>query len=175
MMKLGLSEKDYLALFNAQILERKVRAAIEAEVPSTQKQVWARHILVADEAAANKVVERLKNGEDFAALAQELSSDTGSAVKGGDLGWFASGAMVPEFETAAFALEKPGDYTATPVKSQFGYHIIKVEGRREARHPSFAEVKDQLREDLTKEKGLARYQDYLKGLRQKAKLTINLK
>lgn len=131
MMRLGLSEKDYIALFDAQILERKIRAAIEAEVPSTQKQVWARHILVADEATANKVVERLKNGEDFATLAAELSSDTGTAQKGGDLGWFASGAMVPEFETAAFALEKPGDYTTTPVKSQFGYHIIQLIAKQE--------------------------------------------
>ena len=55
-----------------------------------------------------------------------MSTDTGSAAKGGDLGWFGTGAMVKEFETAAFALEKPGDYTQTPVKSQFGYHIIQL-------------------------------------------------
>jgi parvulin-like peptidyl-prolyl isomerase len=126
MAKLGLKEADYLDLFNLQLLQTKVQDAITADVPHTEKQVWARHILVADEAAANKVIERLKNGEDFAALAKELSSDTGSAVKGGDLGWFGTGAMVPAFETAAFALEKPGDYTLTPVKSDFGYHIIQL-------------------------------------------------
>jgi len=126
MVKLGLSEKDYLALFDMQVLERKLRETIEAGVPSAEKQVWARHILVADEATANKAIERLKNGEDFATLASELSSDTGSAVKGGDLGWFGTGAMVPEFEAAAFALEKSGDYTSVPVKSQFGYHIIQL-------------------------------------------------
>jgi parvulin-like peptidyl-prolyl isomerase len=124
-MNLGLSEKDYLALFDTQILQKKVEDAITADVPHTEKQVWARHILVADEAAANSVIERLKKGEDFAALAKELSSD-GSASNGGDLGWFGAGAMVPEFEAAAFALEKPGDYTTTPVKSQFGYHIIQL-------------------------------------------------
>jgi parvulin-like peptidyl-prolyl isomerase len=125
LMNLGLSEKDYLALFDTQILQKKVEDAITADVPHTEKQVWARHILVADEAAANSVIERLKKGEDFAALAKELSSD-GSASNGGDLGWFGAGAMVPEFEAAAFALEKPGDYTTTPVKSQFGYHIIQL-------------------------------------------------
>jgi len=126
MMKLGLSEKDYLSLFDIQILQTKVQEAITADVPHTEKQVWARHILVSDEAAALVVLEKLKNGEDFAALAQEYSQDTGSAVNGGDLGWFSTGAMVPEFETAAFALEKSGDYTTTPVQSQFGYHIIQL-------------------------------------------------
>jgi parvulin-like peptidyl-prolyl isomerase len=126
MMKLGLSEKDYLALFDTQILQTKVQEAITADVPHTEKQVWARHILLSDEATAIAVLEKLKKGEDFAALAAEFSQDTGSAVNGGDLGWFGTGAMVPEFETAAFALEKPGDYTATPVQSQFGYHIIQL-------------------------------------------------
>lgn len=126
MMKLGLSEKDYLALFDTQILQTKVQEAITAEVPHTEKQVWARHILLSDEATALIVLEKLKKGEDFAALAAEYSQDTGSAVNGGDLGWFGTGAMVPEFETAAFALEKSGDYTTTPVQSQFGYHIIQL-------------------------------------------------
>ena len=126
MMKLGLKEKDYQSLFDMQILQRKLTDAITADVPHTQKQVWARHILVADEATAKSIIEKLKNGEDFATLATTMSTDTGSAAKGGDLGWFGTGAMVKEFETAAFALEKPGDYTQTPVKSQFGYHIIQL-------------------------------------------------
>jgi parvulin-like peptidyl-prolyl isomerase len=126
MEKLGLNEKDYLAFFDFQILQTKVQDAITADVPHTETQVWARHILVSDEAAALAIIEGLKKGEDFASLAQKLSQDTGSAVNGGDLGWFGTGAMVPEFETAAFALEKPGDYTLTPVKSDFGYHIIQL-------------------------------------------------
>jgi len=125
MEKLGLKEKDYLAFFDLQILQTKVQDAITADVPHTEKQVWARHILVDDEATALSVIEKLKNGGDFAALAKEFSKD-GSAATGGDLGWFGTGAMVPEFETAAFALEKPGDYTTTPVKSQFGFHIIQL-------------------------------------------------
>jgi parvulin-like peptidyl-prolyl isomerase len=125
MTKLGLKEKDYLAFFDLQILQTKLQEAITADVPHTEKQVWARHILVDDEATALIIIEKLKNGEDFAALAAEFSKD-GSSTSGGDLGWFGSGAMVPEFETAAFALEKTGDYTLAPVKSEFGYHIIQL-------------------------------------------------
>lgn len=126
MQKLGLKEKDYLEFFDLQVLERKLLDELTAELPRVEKQVWARHILVADEATALTVIERLNNGEDFAVLAKELSTDTGSAQNGGDLGWFGSGAMVAEFETAAFALEKPGDYTTTPVASDFGFHIIQL-------------------------------------------------
>ena len=126
MQKLGLKEKDYLEFFDLQVLERKLLDELTAELPRVEKQVWARHILVADEVTALTVIERLNNGEDFAVLAKELSTDTGSAQNGGDLGWFGSGAMVAEFETAAFALENPGDYTTTPVASDFGFHIIQL-------------------------------------------------
>ena len=126
MQKLGLKEKDYLEFFDLQVLERKLLDDLTAELPRVEKQVWARHILVADEVTALTVIERLNSGEDFAVLAKELSTDTGSAQNGGDLGWFGSGAMVAEFETAAFALEKPGDYTTTPVASDFGFHIIQL-------------------------------------------------
>ena len=125
-MKLGFKEADYRQLFETQILEKKLKDEITVDVQHTEKQVWARHILVSDAAVAVTIVERLKNGDDFATLAKELSEDTGSAVNGGDLGWFGSGAMVAEFETAAFALEKSGDFTTEPVKSQFGYHIIQL-------------------------------------------------
>jgi hypothetical protein len=124
--KLGFNEDVYRKLFEIQLLQDKLKEQIVADVPATTEQVWARHILVADEATALSIIERLKNGEDFAELAKTLSTDTGSGVNGGDLGWFGPGAMVPEFETAAFALKNPGDYTTTPVQSQFGYHIIQL-------------------------------------------------
>lgn len=130
-MELGLSEEGYTALFEYQLLLQKVQDAITADVPATQTQVWARHILVEDEATALDLIENLNNGEDFAKLAQDFSKDTGSAVNGGDLGWFGTGMMVPEFETAAFALEKTGDYTDAPVQSQFGYHIIQLIAKQE--------------------------------------------
>ena len=129
--KLGFENNVYTEVFENQILETKLKEVITADVPHVQEQVWARHILVADEVTALAIIERLKNGEDFAKLAKELSTDTGSGANGGDLGWFGPGAMVPEFETAAYALEKPGDITTTPVKSQYGYHIIQLIAKQE--------------------------------------------
>ncbi len=126
MVKLGFDEEIFRKFFEAQLLETKLKEVISAEITSTQTQVWARHILVADEQAAKDIIVRLQAGEDFATLAQQLSTDTGSGLNGGDLGWFGSGAMVPEFETAAFALENPGDITTEPVQSDFGYHIIQL-------------------------------------------------
>lgn len=125
MEKLGFKIEDYKSLFEAQLLQEKLQESITADISNTQQQVWARHILVQDGALAVTIIEKLKSGGDFAALAQEFSED-GSAATGGDLGWFGTGAMVPEFETAAFALEKPGDFTLTPVQSQFGLHIIQL-------------------------------------------------
>lgn len=125
MEKLGFKVEDYKSLFEAQLLQEKLQESITADISNTQQQVWARHILVQDGALAVTIIEKLKSGGDFAALAQEFSED-GSAATGGDLGWFGTGAMVPEFETAAFALEKPGDFTLTPVQSQFGLHIIQL-------------------------------------------------
>ncbi|MFN8411275.1 MAG: peptidylprolyl isomerase [Anaerolineales bacterium] len=124
--KLGLTEESYRKFVENQLLRDKLKAEVTKDIASTDDQVWARHILVADEALALTIIEKLKAGEDFAVLAQEYSTDTSNKDKGGDLSWFGKGAMVPEFETAAFALEKPGDFTLTPVKSQFGYHIIQL-------------------------------------------------
>lgn len=129
--KYGFSDQYYRTFFENQILARKLKEIITADVPATEEQIRARHILVADEQTAKDIITRLQAGEDFADLARELSTDTGSAVQGGDLGWFGKNAMVPEFETAAFALEKPGDFTTEPVQSNFGYHIIQLIGRQE--------------------------------------------
>ncbi|HNC09693.1 MAG TPA: peptidylprolyl isomerase [Anaerolineales bacterium] len=123
--KYGFSADYYRDFFESQILRRKLQEVITAEVKPTQEQVWARHILVADEATAKDIIAKLQDGGDFAELAREFSTD-GSASTGGDLGWFGKGAMVPEFETAAFALKNPGDFTTEPVQSQFGYHIIQL-------------------------------------------------
>ena len=121
-----MSEKDFLAFFEIQVLQKKLIDDLTANVPHTETQVWARHILVADAAVAKVVIDRLNSGEDFATIAKELSTDTGSAQNGGDLGWFGTGQMIPEFETAAFALKKPGDYTTTPVQTTYGFHIIQL-------------------------------------------------
>ncbi len=121
---MGLTEAQIRQLYESNVLRQKLFDVITADVPHTQDQVWARHILVADEATANAVRQRLLNGEDFAKVAAEVSTDTGTKDKGGDLGWFGKGAMVAEFEAAAFS-QKVGEI-GPPVKSQFGYHIIQV-------------------------------------------------
>jgi len=124
----GVSEETLRSVYLNAILREKVQAAITADTPTADEQVWARHILVATESEAKAVTELLKNGSDFGRLAQQFSMDTGSGAKGGDLGWFGKGAMVPEFETAAFT--QPIGQIGEPVKTQFGYHIIQVLDRQ---------------------------------------------
>jgi peptidyl-prolyl cis-trans isomerase C len=102
-------------------------------------EIHARHILVPTEEEAKAALARIKNGEDFAKVATELSKDPGS--EGGDLGWFTKDRMVPEFADAAFKME--AGQVSDPVKSQFGWHIIKVEEKRTKSFPSFEQVKDQ--------------------------------
>jgi peptidyl-prolyl cis-trans isomerase C len=119
--------------------ERKVYDdAAKAQPPETE--VHARHILVPTEAEAKAALERVKKGEDFAKVADEVSKDPGA--QGGDLGWFTKDKMVPEFAAAAFKLE-PGQ-VSDPVKSEFGWHVIKVEGKRQKAFPPFDQVKDQV-------------------------------
>jgi peptidyl-prolyl cis-trans isomerase C len=129
------------------MLKKKYDAFIK-ENPA-QEEVRARHILVATEKAAQEALADLKKGTDFATVARAKSTD-GSARDGGDLGYFNRGDMVGEFSDAAFAM-KPGEVSKAPVKSQFGYHLIKVEDRRLAPAPSFEETKDQLRTELSQE------------------------
>ena len=124
-----ISEKTLRSVYEAQLLRQKLSDEITKDTPRTEEQVWARHILVETEAEAQAVYERLTKGEDFATVAQKDSKDTGSGANGGDLGWFGKGAMVAEFETAAFS-QKVGEI-GKPVKSQFGYHIIQVLGHED--------------------------------------------
>jgi len=125
----GISEEIVREVYRNNILREKLMEVITGDQPTTEEQVWARHILVDTEGEATAVEELLKNGSDFARLAREFSSDTGSGSQGGDLGWFGKGAMVSEFEDAAF--NQPIGEIGEPIKSQFGYHIIQVLDRRE--------------------------------------------
>ncbi len=115
-----------------------------------EEEVHARHILVSTEDEAKAIIADLKKGAAFDKLAKEKSTDKASGAEGGDLGWFKKSDMVKEFADAAFALNK-GDLTETPVKTQFGYHVIKVEDRRKAPPPAFEELADQLREEMSRE------------------------
>jgi peptidyl-prolyl cis-trans isomerase C len=115
-----------------------------------EEEVHARHILVATEDEAKAIIADLKKGTDFDKLAKEKSTDKASGAEGGDLGWFKKSDMVKEFADAAFALKK-GELSEVPIKTQFGYHVIKLEDRRQAPPPAFEEMQDQLREELARE------------------------
>jgi peptidyl-prolyl cis-trans isomerase C len=110
-----------------------------------QDEVHARHILLDKEADAKAVIAQLDKGADFAKLADQKSKEKNN--NGGDLGWFTHDKMVPEFADAAFALKK-GEYTKTPVKTQFGWHVIKLEDRRTAAAPTFEEKKAELSQQI---------------------------
>lgn len=128
------------------------------------EEVQARHILVDSEDKAKEIAEKVRGGADFVALAKENSKDPGSKDDGGMLGYFSRGQMVPQFEDAAFALKK-GD-VSQPVKSQFGWHVIKLEDRRQKKLPTFDEVKDRIMSSMIYRKAQAVAGD----LRAKAKV-----
>ncbi len=129
-----------------------------------EQEVSARHILVESEDDAKKIAADLKAGGDFAAIAKERSKDPGSKDQGGDLGFFAKDQMVPEFAEAAFKLDK--GQVSDPVKSQFGWHIIRVDDKRTKQPPSFDQVKDQV-ESYVQRKAQA---DLIQKLRADAKI-----
>ena len=124
----------------------------------------ARHILVDSEDEAKKLIAQIKAGAKFEDLAKKSSKDTGSAENGGDLGFAKPGSYVPEFATALQALKK-GQMTDAPVKTQFGYHIIRLEDTRAAQFPAFEEVKDKVKQQLQSVK----LQEYEEKLRKAAK------
>lgn len=125
---------------------------------STQEQRQVSHILIQgdDEKAAEAVLKELQNGADFATVAKSESQDTVSAKKGGDLGWIEKGVMDPAFEKGAFGLKKVGDISGL-VKSDFGYHIIKLDGIKPAQAKSFAEVKNDVVDSLKQEKAVDKF------------------
>ncbi len=129
------------------------------------KEYKARHILVENEVDAKAIIASLKKGGKFEEIAKKSSKDPGSGANGGDLDWAAAGSYVKEFSDAMVGLEK-GKTTETPVKSQFGYHIIRLDDVRDAQLPKFDEVKPQILQQLQQQK-LAKFQQ---DLREKAKV-----
>ena len=134
-------------------------------------QIKASHILVKTEDEANKILERIKKGEDFGALAKKFSIDTGSAKNGGDLGFFSSGQMVPEFETAAIKLKK-GEISK-PVKTKFGYHIIKVADKKMGQPLEFEKIKNAISQRIAAEKQKEFFDSYIENLKKTYKVEIN--
>ncbi len=129
------------------------------------KEYHARHILVEKEADAKAIIAQLKKGGKFDEIAKKSSKDPGSGAKGGDLDWAPASNYVPEFAQALTELTK-GKTTETPVKSQFGYHIIRLDDVRDAQLPKLEEVKPQIAQQLQQQK-LAKYQE---DLRSKARV-----
>ena len=146
----------------------EVKARYDKEVAALPKEeeVHARHILVKSEDEAKAIIADLDSGKDFIAIAKEKSTDS-NKTDGGDLGWFGKGRMVKEFEDAAFALDK-GAYSKTPVKSEFGYHIIKVEDKRIAPPPPFEQVEAQVRNLVIRDK----YLELLNKAKESSKVEI---
>ncbi|WP_193368554.1 peptidylprolyl isomerase [Pelagibius marinus] len=136
---------------NEKVSTADLRARYDALVAARRgdQEIRARHILVESEETAEEVIARLNQGEVFISLAKELSTGA-SAARGGDLGYFHPSRMAPAFAAAALALE-PGEYTAAPVRTEFGWHVILLVDRRADNIPSFLDMQDKLREEARKE------------------------
>jgi len=181
----NLTEDDVKRILRQQlVVEKAVSSSIkvsDADVSSylaknhatldTSAQVRARHILVADLPTANKVEAELKSGADFAAEAKKYSTDPSSKDKGGELGFFSKGQMVPAFQDAAFS--QPLNVVGPPVKSPFGYHIIEVEEKKPAQVATIANSGDKIKETLTQQQEQQQIPQFLAGLRSKATIVIN--
>lgn len=135
----------------------------------TGDQVKASHILVKSEKEAKDVLAQLKAGGNFEELAKKLSTD-GAAAKGGDLGWFSKGSMIPEFEKVAFAMKE--NQTSDIVKTKFGFHIIKLTGKRAAGERSFEDVKEQIKSSMLPGKQQEVFQKLKEDLKKSGKYTI---
>lgn len=156
----GLDEAGYRRLVETGLIRDKLLEELTKDMKTTQDQVWARHILVKTPEEAVAAEARLRNGDDFAKVAAEMSTDTGSKDKGGDLGWFGKGAMVAPFEEAAYAL--PIGKISDPVQSDYGYHIIQVIGHAE-RPMTDQQIQQEKQTILT---------DFLKQLRDSSDVQI---
>ncbi|MCY0092458.1 peptidylprolyl isomerase [Hoeflea ulvae] len=172
LMKFQRDRALHNAIFKATVVDpvtdADVKARYDKEIAATppEEEVSARHILLKTEEEAKAVIEELDAGKDFAELAKEKSTGP-SAPQGGELGYFTKGRMVPEFEAVAFTL-KAGEYAKEPVKTQFGWHVIKLEDRRETAPPAFEAVSDQVRQLVMRE----RYGDLIKAARAEIEIDV---
>jgi len=158
--------QDYLQ--KNPVSEADTKAAYEKfKSEMGDKEYSARHILVATEAEAKDIIAQLGKGGDFAKIAKEKSKDPGSKDKGGDLGWFSPGGMVKPYRDAVVSLKK-GAVTATPVQTQFGWHVIKLEDTRTAQPPAYDKVKEALQKQLQQRQ----LEKLLTDLRAKAKVVM---
>ncbi len=155
-----IPEETLRYIIKHQILREKLQAKVIGDIPCTQEQVWAQHILVADAALAKTIQEKVAAGEDWFTLASTYSTDTSNKDNGGDLGWFSRGRMVKEFEDAAFGMQI-GEVSG-PIQSQFGYHIIRVLGHED--RPLTASECSQMKDE--------KFQTWLNDLRTNSKVQL---
>ena len=181
----GLTENDVQSAVRTQIIiDRAVGKNVnvtEAQIDEffnknhagfdTPAKVCARHILVPDLATAQKVEAALKSGQKFEAVAAQYSTDPGTKAKGGDLGCFGRGQMVPAFDQAAFALT-PGEISP-PVRSPYGYHVIQVESRTPAQKATLASAHAKIADELRQQQEGPLVQPFLQSLMQSAKIQTN--
>jgi peptidyl-prolyl cis-trans isomerase C len=176
----GDSFKNRMEYVRTEVLANELMAAVQKELVTDAeikaeydkfassnggKEYRARHILVEKEDEAKALIAQIKKGGKFEDLAKKASKDPGSGANGGDLDWANPGSYVKEFSDAMVKLNK-GQMTDAPVKSQFGFHIIRVDDTREAALPKFEEVKPQIQQQLSQQK-MAKFQQ---ELREKAKV-----
>lgn len=181
----GYTEQDVQDLIRHQIILDK---AVGGNIHITDKQIKeffdknhaqfdkpamakARHILVPDLKTAQKVEADLKSGKDFAAEAKQYSTDPGSRVKGGDLGWFRKGQMVPAFEKYAFS--GPLNQISPPIKSPFGYHVIQVEDRKPGQTATLASARDQIVQQLRQQQEAPLIPGFLQQLQASANIKVD--
>jgi foldase protein PrsA len=181
----GLTEADVRSALREQAILDKSLAKNVTITPTSVKQyfdknhaaydkpeqVTARHILVPNLAMAQKVEADLKSGQSFASLAKQYSTDPASKDKGGELGGFRRGQMVPAFDKYAFSA--PIGVISPPIKSPFGYHIIQVESRQPAQKASLASATPQITDTLRQQQEAPLIQPFLQGLQQKATIVVN--
>ena len=162
----ALREAYFERSVKGSVTEAEAKKIYDAQIAAAkpQEEARARHILVETEAKAKEIHEKIAHGEDFARMAKEHSKDPGSKEDGGDLGYFSRGQMVPVFEDTAFKLKK-GE-VAQPVQSQFGWHVIKLEDKRQRGAPPFDQIKERIMASLVHRKA----QEIGQTLREKAKL-----
>ena len=136
------------------------------------REISTRHILLKTEDEAKQVQVRLRSGEDFADLAKRYSIDPNAKTSGGDIGFHPKGTLLPEYEAAAYKLTKVGE-TSGIVKTQFGYHIIRLEGTKPPSYVSFEEVKDFIKQKISQDKQKEVLEKYIEELKKNAKITVN--
>ncbi|WP_169738520.1 peptidylprolyl isomerase [Afifella pfennigii] len=150
------------------VTDEQVQAEYDKQVAGFQpeEEVHARHILVTTKEEADEIIQELKDGKDFAELAKEKSTGP-SGPQGGDLGYFVKGRMVPEFDQAVFDMQ-PGEVSEEPVKTEFGWHVIKVEDRRMSSPPPLEDISEQLRGVLVRQK----FNDVMTELRDGVEIEV---